>query len=180
MDGDWSSFGVSQAPDVCSVSGEYFRAQTLTCESCPSGEAVTADGLGCECVGNTIRTSVDPAGTLPSSPYGVCMSCATESKVASWDRTTCMACDATAGATFDADQDDCVCGDPATQIVVELDAAGVRVTQPMRSPTYDCVNSLLLNESGAFRDAFNAQLSAMLSEVAHEREVGSNVERRNG
>ena len=73
MDGDWSSFGVSQAPDVCSVSGEYFRAQTLTCESCPSGEAVTADGLGCECVGNTIRTSVDPAGTLPSSPYGVCM-----------------------------------------------------------------------------------------------------------
>ena len=97
MDGDWSSFGVSQAPDACSVSGEYFRAQTLTCESCPSGEAVTADGLGCACVGNTIRTSVDPAGTLPSSPYGVCMSCATESKVASWDRTTCMACDATAG-----------------------------------------------------------------------------------
>ena len=127
MDGDWSSFGVSQAPDACSVSGEYFRAQTLTCESCPSGEAVTADGLGCACVGNTIRTSVDPAGTLPSSPYGVCMSCATESKVASWDRTTCMACDATAGATFDADQDDCVCGDPATQIVVELDAAGVRL-----------------------------------------------------
>ena len=127
VDGDWSSFGVSQAPDVCTVSGTYFRAQTLTCESCPSGEAVTADGLGCECVGNTIRTSVDPADTLPSSPYGVCMSCATESKVASWDRTTCMACDATAGATFDAAQDDCVCADPTTEIVVELDAAGVRL-----------------------------------------------------
>ena len=59
-----------------------------------------------------------------------------------------------------------------TSLTVEMDAAGVRVTQPMRSPTYDCVNSLLLNESGAFRDAFNEQLSEMLSEVARERGVG--------
>ena len=63
-----------------------------------------------------------------------------------------------------------------TSLTVEMDAAGVRATQPRRSPTYDCVNSLLLNESDAFRDAFHAQLSAMLREVAREREVGSNAE----
>ena len=70
---------------------------------------------------------MDPADTLPSSPYAVCMSCATESKVASWDRTMCMACDATTGATLNADQDDCECANPTTEIVFELDAAGVRL-----------------------------------------------------
>ena len=90
VDGDWTKFGTSQAPTVCTTSGEYFRVQTLTCVACPSGESVSADGLGCQCVGNTIRTSTDPADTVPSVPVGSCMSCATVSKAATWDRTTCM------------------------------------------------------------------------------------------
>jgi meckelin len=135
VDGDWTKFGTSQAPTVCTTSGEYFRVQTLTCVACPSGESVSADGLGCQCVGNTIRTSTDPADTVPSVPVGSCMSCATVNKTATWDRTTCMACDTTNGATFDANQNDCVCAAPATQVVVELDETNVRFAGGKRCET---------------------------------------------
>jgi len=72
---------------------------------------------------------------VASVPYDEEMSCAGEQKVASWDRTTCMACDAINGATFDANQEDCVCA-TANEVVVETDEMGVRFTDGKRCETF--------------------------------------------
>lgn len=60
-------------------------------------------------------------------------------------------------------------------VVVHMDAGGVRITSaadecPYSRDTYDCVNSLLLNNSAGFKTWFNQSLFAALAQVQQERE----------
>jgi|LauGreStaDraftv2_3_1035109.scaffolds.fasta_scaffold291626_1 hypothetical protein len=57
-------------------------------------------------------------------------------------------------------------------VVLRLDSRGVRIESaaddcPYSRQTYDCVNSLLLNQSSGFRAYFNASLAAALAVAAN-------------
>ena len=68
-------------------------------------------------------------------------------------------------------------------IVVRLDEDGVRIQSaiddqcPYNRTTYDCVNTLLLNNSAGFKTHFNASLFAALAKVADEQERVAEGER---
>ena len=58
------------------------------------------------------------------------------------------------------------------RLVVTMNESGVRVTEggSKTAQTYDCMNTLLLHTSSAFKAAFNAKLFAQLAAVAEQRE----------
>ena len=63
------------------------------------------------------------------------------------------------------------------EVVLRLDSRGVRIESaaadcPYSRQTYDCVNSLLLNQSSGFRAYFNASLAVALNVAAN----GTNTE----
>jgi len=56
-------------------------------------------------------------------------------------------------------------------VVVSLDERGVRCAIDSASVAYDSVDSMLLNTSPRFKEAFNRKLADMLAVVAREREA---------
>lgn len=66
------------------------------------------------------------------------------------------------------------------RVVLSMDEGGVRVVEggSITPQTYDCVNTLMLHSSAAFKAAFNAKLFEQLAAVAAEREQEEAEEER--
>ena len=130
--GDWAKDTPSSvaANSLCS-SGYFFDPAGLECNQCPTGSSV--DGFGCACPANTRWV----AGT-GIAPYGECTACETNT-VLSWDNSTCMACDASNGASLNAAKTECECltngADDLTKVLVEVDESGTRYAAGKRCVT---------------------------------------------
>ena len=165
--GDWAKDTPSSvaANSLCS-SGYFFDPAGLECNQCPAGSSV--DGFGCACPANTRWV----AGT-GIAPYGECTACETNT-VLSWDNSTCMACDASNGASLNAAKTECECltngDDDLTKVLVEVDESGARYAAGKRCVTCPSPDG---TAAGARTSLKTASASRAIASARRTEPVGS-------
>ena len=108
--------GFELSPDCLQTPQEvdtYFDSVLLTCQSCPSNQVATEDGLGCTCAPGAAKT--EATRDLPSFE---CESCSP--RVASSDSYICQSCP----GTVDSETQDCLCDYSSYEIIQEFNEDG--------------------------------------------------------